>query len=198
MTREEWLARAAERLLVIIAEKTELEPPDAVQVSVGFPRQDRGGKVIGQCWTAKSGAGVAQVFISPLLDKPVRVLGVLLHELIHAADDCQNQHKGVFARAMKQVGFTCKPTLAIVPSTGAFREMLAEIWLELGDYPHKGMTPGQGMYKKKGTYLLKCACDECGYTVRTTQKWLDLATPTCPNAECPNQGLTLIIESKGE
>jgi hypothetical protein len=196
MTREEWLNRAAERLLDIIADKTELERPEAVQVSVGFPRQDRNGQVVGQCWTAKSGKGVIQVFVSPLLDKPVAVLGVLLHELIHAADDCQHQHKGAFARAMKQVGFTCKPTLATVPSTGTFRDMLTAIWLDLGDYPHQAMTPGQGMYKKQGTRMIKCECEVCGYTVRTTQKWLDIATPNCPACSESDWDQPLTIEQK--
>lgn len=32
---------------------------------------------------------------------------------------------------------------------------------------------------KEGTRLLKCQCPECGYVVRTTQKWLDVGVPTC-------------------
>jgi hypothetical protein len=33
---------------------------------------------------------------------------------------------------------------------------------------------------KPGSRLLKCECPACGYTIRTTQKWLDIGTPTCP------------------
>lgn len=33
---------------------------------------------------------------------------------------------------------------------------------------------------KQTTRLLKCECPECGYTVRVTQKWLDVGAPLCP------------------
>lgn len=32
---------------------------------------------------------------------------------------------------------------------------------------------------KVGTRMLKCECPDCGYVVRTTQKWLDIGLPTC-------------------
>ena len=33
---------------------------------------------------------------------------------------------------------------------------------------------------KQSTRLKKCECQECGYTVRVTQKWLDIGAPHCP------------------
>lgn len=33
---------------------------------------------------------------------------------------------------------------------------------------------------KQSTRLKKCECGECGYTVRVTQKWLDVGAPHCP------------------
>lgn len=33
---------------------------------------------------------------------------------------------------------------------------------------------------KQGTRLIKASCSECGYTVRVTQKWLDVGPPHCP------------------
>lgn len=33
---------------------------------------------------------------------------------------------------------------------------------------------------KQSTRLKKCECEECGYTVRVTQKWLDVGAPHCP------------------
>lgn len=38
----------------------------------------------------------------------------------------------------------------------------------------------RSMIKKKGTYLIKCECPDCGYVVRTTAKWLELGDPICP------------------
>lgn len=33
---------------------------------------------------------------------------------------------------------------------------------------------------KQTTRLKKCECEECGYTVRVTQKWLEVGPPHCP------------------
>ncbi len=34
--------------------------------------------------------------------------------------------------------------------------------------------------KKAGTRMLKVECPDCGYTVRTTAKWIEVGLPTCP------------------
>lgn len=39
---------------------------------------------------------------------------------------------------------------------------------------------GEEAPKKQTTRMLKCECPQCGYTVRTTRKWLDVAVPVCP------------------
>lgn len=33
---------------------------------------------------------------------------------------------------------------------------------------------------KQSTRLIKAYCDECGYTVRVTRKWIRVAFPICP------------------
>jgi hypothetical protein len=33
--------------------------------------------------------------------------------------------------------------------------------------------------KKQSTRMLKLECDECGYVVRTTQKWINVGVPVC-------------------
>jgi hypothetical protein len=32
----------------------------------------------------------------------------------------------------------------------------------------------------QGTRMLKVECPDCGYTLRTTRKWLDTGLPSCP------------------
>lgn len=196
--REDWLTQAAERLLVLIAEKTDLKPPKRVQVSCGFPQHDRNGAVIGCCYPNKNGKGVSQLFISPTLTDPIKVLYTLLHELIHAADDCQHQHSGPFVRAIRAVGLAGKPTATTAEKGSELYEYLQALSAELGGYPHLGLNPGYRMRKKQGTRMVKCSCDECGYTVRTTQKWLDVATPLCPDSECDGYQFALSIESKDD
>ncbi len=42
------------------------------------------------------------------------------------------------------------------------------------------MNREQWLTKVATENLLKAECSECGYLVRVTQKWVDVATPICP------------------
>lgn len=180
-TREEWLTDAADRLNEMIAEKTSLKPSNQVLVSAGWPRRDRGGKVIGQCWNKASGTGKHHVFISPTLPSATAVLPTLLHELIHAADDCQSQHKGEFRRAWKALGFEGKPTMSTPGKE--LKAALKALAGELGPYPHSRLTPAMSE-KKQTTRMLKVECPRCGCIVRMTRTWIEqVGTPTCACGE---------------
>lgn len=186
-TREEWLELAVDKLRPFFAE-IDIELPK-VRVSVGWP--SHGGtaskkKVIGQCWKANVAAdGVAQIFISPVLGGTFRgdvihMLGVLIHELIHAWDDCQSGHKGRFTQAARRIGLEGKMTATTV--SGRLAPRLNELIEEIGDLPHAPLI-FEEMEKQRTpqtTRMIKVACPDDGYIVRTTQKWIDLGLPTCP------------------
>jgi hypothetical protein len=182
-TREEWLVAAIAAVTPRFEEAEAVIPP--VRVSVGWPGgRGKKGTVIGQCWpSSASRDGVVQVFVSPVLDDAVRVLDVLMHELVHAADDCQNGHKGPFVRIARAIGLEGKPTATVAGDD--LREDLEAILGELGPYPHAALgrpMDGADGPKKQGTRMLKVECAEgSGYTVRTTRKWLDeYGAPLCP------------------
>jgi len=176
-TREEWLTEAADRLNDMIATDTDLKPAGRILVSAGWPRRDRGGKVIGQCYMGKASQGVNHIFISPLLSDRGRVLDVLLHELVHAADDCQHGHKGPFVKAVRALGLEGPPTHTVAGKD--LKSTLSAIAKDLGPYPHTVLTPGDYGTgpKKQGTRMLKVECPKCGCVVRMTRKWLDEAGP---------------------
>lgn len=180
-TREEWLNEAADRLNDLIEPTTGLKPSSNILVSCGWPRRDRGGKVIGQCWNKSSGTGKHHIFISPTLSSPAAVLPTLLHELIHAADDCKSQHKGAFRRAWKALGFEGKPTESTPGKE--LRATLKALAADLGPYPHSTLNPAASE-KKQSTRMLKVECPRCGCVVRMTRKWIEEAgTPTCACGE---------------
>ncbi len=57
--------------------------------------------------------------------------------------------------------------------------MIAPILKKAGPLPHKQLTAYRTK-KKQGTRLLKAYCEECGYTVRVTAKWLEASgAPFC-------------------
>ncbi|RLK22675.1 SprT-like family protein [Micromonospora sp. M71_S20] len=180
-TREEWLTEAVEALKPLFEGVGATVP--TVRVSVGWP----GGKgkknsVIGQCWASWTAADkVSQVFISPVLDDAGQVLATLAHEVVHAVDDCKSGHKGDFAKIAKGIGLTGKMTATVAGDD--LKVTLGEIAAFLGPYPHAklSITDGGAGEKPQKNRQLKVECAACGYTARTTRKWLDeVGAPLCP------------------
>ncbi|WP_144121162.1 SprT-like domain-containing protein [Catellatospora sichuanensis] len=203
-TRESWLLNAVEALRPRFAE-VGMPIPEKLHVSVGFGfgAKAESSVILGQCWAKRaSDDGVNHIFIAPTVGDTARVLDILIHELIHAADDCQNGHKGAFAEAATRLGLEGKMT-ATVASLPLAAEMLL-LAETLGEYPHGVLsgavrtrapkvpvpaTPGDGEAGGRissgpgtqGTRMLKLECPCCGYTVRTTAKWLAVGFPSCPS-----------------
>ncbi len=183
-TREQWLA-AAVLLMAPLFKKGGYEIPK-VRVSCGWPssralsRKRRAG---GECWPNSSAEdGLCQLFISPTMNKQVDVLGVLVHEVVHAVVGCDKKHGKVFRKCALSVGLEGKMT-----STHAGKGLVEHIegWVKshLGDYPHAALKPNERPEgkQKQTTRMVKCECKQCGYSVRTSRKWLDDAgSPLCP------------------
>lgn len=188
--REAWLNKAVDELRPIFEEYGYAIPP--VRVSVGFPSRgavSRRKLAVGQCWDKVTSAdGVAQIFISPLLDLVVDpaqkegaagVLDTLVHECVHAVVGSKAGHGAVFGKCARAVGLQGKLTSGFAGQALVGR--LDTVAKKLGPYPHAKLTPSLKESKKQGTRMIKCECGDCGYTVRTTKKWLeDVGAPWCP------------------
>jgi hypothetical protein len=182
-TREDWLLAAATMLRPLF-EENEIVLPKVFRISCGWPLSTQRGSrgrshVIGQCWPQKASKdGAAEIFISPELDKGVTVTAVLVHELIHSADDCKNGHRGPFRKMAIAVGLS-GPMRATVPGP-ELAERLNALCNDLGPYPHARLDATQ-VSRKQRTRLIKVVCNRPGhgYPVWTTRMWLDLGTPTC-------------------
>lgn len=200
-TREDWLLDAVEQLRPRF-KAVGMPLPEMIRVSVGFGLGSKAENkvILGQTWATWAAEDkVSQVFISPEMGDAARVLDVLIHELVHVADDNHSGHKGAFAKAAKALGLVGKMT-----ATTAGEELADEMFMlatELGAYPHSalrtrgatrprppkpgevpevaGPNPTSGP-APQGTRMLKVSCPEDGYTVRTTAKWLAMGAPSCP------------------
>lgn len=186
--REAWLIAAAEAMIPWFTE-LDLEVPP-LRVSVGWPGGNgRKSHVIGQCWPSTSAAdGVAQIFVTPGRgeEHTVEILGTLLHEMIHAVDDCESGHRGGFIKIARPLGFVPRWTSSENRSD-ELTERLTELGESLGPIPHAALSAsarGSEEPKKQGTRMIKLVCSEDDYTVRTTRKHIDNGLPTCP---CGNQ-----------
>jgi hypothetical protein len=90
---------------------------------------------------------VNEIFISPALDRPLVVLEVLGHELVHAADDCKSMHGHAFTALSKCVGYSGGKHSAA--ATDDAKRFLAVLAGELGPYPAtSGLARSKGYIKK--------------------------------------------------
>jgi hypothetical protein len=205
-TREAWLHRAIEVFRPRF-EEVGLPLPGKIHVSIGFGYGSRAESkhILGQCWARRASEdGVNHVFIGPQQDDPAAMLRALLHELIHVADDCASGHKGRFAEAATRLGF--EGPMTQTPASVDLAADLITIAEALGSFPHGRLNPemadvpvpvppggspgpapdpgkthsGPG---KQRTRMIKLTTACCGYTVRTTRKWLDQGYPLCPHGQ---------------
>lgn len=172
--REEWLNRA---LLHIRRHFVQAgyEVPDNIRVTCGWPSQKALGtrsRRIGECWSHRcSGDKTYEIIVSLYLSDAVQVIGVLIHEVVHATVGVEQGHNAVFGRCARAVGLTGK--LTATTETPELRTTI-EQWVkdDLGTYPHAKLDGARG-HKKQSTRLLKMVCDDCECIIRTTQTWID-------------------------
>jgi len=181
-TREGWMLDFTEKARPIFKEHGYEIPP--VRMSIGFTSKGARGNRIGECWSdCSSEDGACEIFITPTIGDASRIADILTHELIHAILGHEVGHKKPFVDCMKKVGLEGKPTATVAGD--AWRAWAEPILDELGPMPHAELTSGSSSEKKQTTRMLKCECPECGFTMRTTAKWLEaIGDPRCIDNEC--------------
>lgn len=187
-TREAWLVASLPLLQALVFSPAGLTIPSDVKVSCSWPGGGSARKRIGECWPrAFSAAKVNEIFISPAIDRPVQALDILVHELIHAIDDCKNGHRAPFKRMASLVGLEGKATATVCGP--ALRESLESIVGALGAYPHAKLNLAGR--KKQTTRNLKCMCqnEDCSAVWRMTAQWINAAKErgglSCPVCQGP-------------
>lgn len=189
-TREEWLEHAVE-LFTPLFKGAGYKVP-RVRVACGWPSSrgtSKTKRTIGQCWANEASAdGINQIFISPYLDDVAGeqgVLATLVHEVVHAVVGIKEAHNKVFKKCATAVGLVGKMTCTTAGE--ALVKQQVALHTLLGDYPHAKLDLTKSPVKKQTTRMHKCVCrhdadhEECGYTVRLSQKWLDeVGAPHCP------------------
>lgn len=177
MNREEWLSKAVEELRPLFASVGH-PLPDKIRVTCGLPSQRSRSlnKAIGEHWSSRASSDSHhEISISPVIDKEIEVLAVLVHELAHSATDGDG-HKGRFPKLVKSLWLEGKPTSTFGGET--FKENFADLVADLGEYPHRQLNVGT-VIKKQSTRMLKLSCPNCGAIVRATKKVADYKMPFC-------------------
>lgn len=177
--RQDWLEKALKALRVHFA-FFGYSVPENLRITMGFPK---GGRTrIGEChFTDNSADQHFEIFISPELGKGGKlanhpVIEVMAHEICHTIAGYQAAHKKPFKVIATKIGLEGKMT-STVPGP-IMLDFIKKFESENGPYPAGALM--RSMKKKEKTYLIKCECGVCGYTVRTTEKWLAMGDPICP------------------
>ena len=149
-----------------------------VKVSVGFPSTGGKGRHLGQCWASKSAEdNMNQIFIAPHLKTPLDFLDTLVHELVHAVDNCESGHGEGFKKIALDIGL--KGPMRSAGAGELLKQDLIRITEKLGTFPHGRLSlpipTAQKAPKRPGAI-----CTKCGYEVVMLKKHLDLGPPICP------------------
>ena len=175
--REQWLMQAVDHLLPLF-ERAGYSVP-FVKVSIGFPSTGSKGRHLGQCWSTKSAVdGVNQIYIAPHLPTPLDVLDTLVHELVHAVDDCESGHGENFKKIAIDVGL--KGPMRSAGAGEWLKQDLLRIAEKLGTFPHGRLSlPVRTMQQAPKRPGAKCT--KCGYEVVMFKKYLHLGPHICQN-----------------
>lgn len=193
-TREEWLHRFTNDFARPLFADAGYTVPDKLSLSMGFPSKGKRGKAIGECWSSKAVDGdVHAIIIRSTLADGARIADVLLHEIVHATVGVNQKHGARFKECALAIGLA-----GPMRATVAGEELASKIaeWItENGDIPHNAIkADAKTTTKKQTTRMIKVSCPECGYTCRTTRKWIDKGTPLCPVEDCTNYGVRMDAE----
>lgn len=187
-TREEWLNAFAAHTRPYF-EDAGHPLPDNIRMSVGFSSKGNKGKRIGECWSDTASADKTfEIFIVPGLHKVEEIAATLTHELVHVAVGLEAKHGPVFKKCATALGLVGKMTA----TTGGddWVKWALPILEVLGPIPHAQLGRGGGgetsAPKEQKGRNIKVECDTCGFTFRTTQKWIDAADGimNCPAHSC--------------
>ena len=180
LVRQQWLEHAVAALRGKFADAGYIVP-GKMRVSIGWPKRAASCGAIGECWsTAASSDQHNELFISPELTDGATIMHVLAHEVVHATVGTNAGHKKPFRECALAIGLK-GPMRSTTPGP-EFSAWTEELFARIGPYPAGYLVDA----KKQGTRGLKCQCSMCGYTVRTTRKWLELAgAPICPTDQIP-------------
>ena len=165
--REKWLMNFIKECMVQIFKPAGIKVPlKRIKITCGFP--PKGGarsNAIGVCYPTHKGMPFNQLFISPSLGKKdiPNLCDTVIHEVIHAVDNCANGHRKAFvemASACHLEGSAYKGrknSFRATRLTKKGKAIVNKIVKKIGTYPHKEFVP---FWTRDSTRMIKLQCTE--------------------------------------
>ena len=175
MRRKEWFDRALVEVKKLFASHGYMVPD--VEVSFGFTSKGLRSSTVGECWSRNASTSkVNHIFISPANTDSLKILSTLIHECIHAIDDCQHGHGKEFKEIALKIGF--KVPMRSTPAGEKPKAQMVEIVNRIGEFTAPRITAVHQPRLHKPPARARCA--KCGYTVSMLKQFLILGPPVCP------------------
>jgi hypothetical protein len=164
--------------------------PDKIRFAIGFPSTGRKGNRVGECWHSSTSADEHfEIFIRADLSEATEVLGVLVHELVHAVVSVDAKHGKKYRDAALKIGLQGKMVHALPGEL--LQKRLDDLAASLGPLPHARLNiergndnrgPADREKKQKNRHLkAECEAEGCGFIVRVSAKQAkEIGPPHCP------------------
>lgn len=186
-TSDEYLRAAVDEVSAAITLRIgRVVPP--VRVSVGFPAGGIRSNVEAQTFPRKMSLdGINEIFIRPTVHDAQNAIELLMVELVRAAYDGRGDTGKRVNASLEKVGFNVSSLgklTAYVPSP-ALRMEIKGLADSLGAYPREeGLNIVLLQAKKQTTRMVRIECTSCGYTFRTSDRWIRSIEIQCPDKSC--------------
>ena len=175
MIHQDWLEDALGEVKSLFAEHGYDVPP--VKVTLGFTSKGLRSSTVGECWPrGASTSGINHIFISPANASSDGIISTLIHECIHAIDNCEHGHGKEFKSIALRVGF--KVPMRSTPVGDELKQRIAEIIGRIGEY--RGSTIKAAHKPRIQKPPARARCPECGYTITMLKDFLNIGPPICP------------------
>ena len=187
-TRKDWLTGAINELKPFFL-LNGVSISDKIRVSCALPSNAKrtNFKSVGECFPSTNSADAHyEIFISPILDAPIKVTETLVAQLCRTAKGALNVTTLSYARVAEVMHILPAGTLSSpykeVGHGGEFLAAYTAIIDSLGIYPHAKVDVST--HKSQGTRMLLAKCPTCQCSIRMTAKWVynahgDVELPTC-------------------
>jgi hypothetical protein len=179
-TSESWLRAATDELRPYFA-KLGYTLPEKIRFSIAFTSTGKRGNIPGECWHPEASEdGYYKIIIRADTSDPVEILGILVHELVHALLPPIVKHGKEFRKIAVRVGL--EGEMRHARPDPILRERLQAIAANLGALPNAKLNYAaiSDLPKKQKNRHHKAECTSCGYGIRITAKWAKIGLPICP------------------
>ena len=178
-TRDTWLAEfiTLARPLFVRAGKP---LPANIRAAICPPHRAKQ-KSIGLCWSdAVSEDNGREIWITAAETDPVRVAGILVHELCHAALPHAEKHGKRFRALATSLGL--EGPMRATTEGEAFKTLWADVLGRLGPLPAARFVAGAAVdfRKQKTPKMTNVACRHCGFVAKVRVDQLLWGRLTCP------------------